>query len=162
MINNYLQKLSTKQKLLLTKDGLDTLRKRLDELTLTRLKTIQKLRLIDRKDKLDDPSVTNEIYDLEHSEKEISDLHNILQKVEPVVKTDIISVVDVGYTVELDTGIEKTFYTIVSPLEVDIEKGKISEDCPLGQALLGKQVGDTVSVVTLKGREMSYTIISIS
>ena len=53
-------------------------------------------------------------------------------------------------------------YTIVSPLEVDIEKGKISEDCLLGKTLLGKQIGDTISYVTPKGKEMSYTIISIT
>lgn len=161
-MKHYFKNLGEKRRFFITKDGLDSLKKRLDELTLKRLHTIQRLRMIDRKDKLDDPGVVDEIYNLEHSEQEISELNTILQKVEPVIKPDNPTCVEVGYTVELDTGTEKSLYTIVSPLEVDVEKGKISEECMLGQALLGKQIGDTVSIVTPKGKDMSYTIISIT
>lgn len=161
-MKHYFKNLGEKRKFFMTKDGLDSLKKRLDELTLTRLHTIQRLRMIDNKDKLDDPGVVDEIYNLEHSEQEISELNTILQKVEPVVKPSNPHCVEVGYTVELDSGTERALYTIVSPLEVDIEKGKISEDCLLGKALLGRQIGDTVSFTTPKGKEMSYTVISIT
>ena len=161
-MKHYFKNLGEKRRFFITKDGLDSLKKRLDELTLNRLHTIQRLRMIDKKDKLDDPGVADDIYKLEHSEQEISELNTILQKAEPVIKPSNPRYVEVGYTVEIDSGTEKALYTIVSPLEVDIEKGKISEDCLLGRALLGKQIGDTVSYSTPKGKEMSYTIISIT
>src|SRR5690349_11685835 len=158
-MKHYFKNLGEKRRFFITKDGLDSLKKRLDDLTLSRLHTIKRLRMIDKKDKLDDPGITDDIYNLEHSEQEISELNTILQKAEPVIKPSNPSSVEVGYTVELDSGTEKALYTIVSPLEVDIEKNKISEDCLLGKALLGKQIGDTVSYTTPKGKEMSYTII---
>lgn len=161
-MKHYFKGTGERRRFFLTKDGLDSLRKRLDELTLKRLTIIQRLRFIDKNDKLDDPAMTGEIYDLEHSEREISELNTILQKVEPVIKPANPSSVEIGYTVELDTGTEKAIYTIVSPLEVDIEKGKISEECILGKALLGKQIGDTISIVTPKGKDTSYTIVSIT
>lgn len=161
-MKHYFKNLGEKRRFFITKDGLDALKERLDELTLRRLQTIQRLRMIDKKEKLDDPSITDDIYNLEHSEQEISELNTILQKAEPVIKPSHPVYVEVGYTVELDSGTEKALYTVVSPLEVDLEKGKISEDCLLGKALLGKQIGDTVSFTTPKGKEMAYTIISIT
>ncbi len=37
-------------------------------------------------------------------------------------------------------------YTLVSPNEADFKQGKISVESPIGQALIGKEVGDTVEV----------------
>ncbi|MEM1270408.1 MAG: transcription elongation factor GreA [Bacteroidota bacterium] len=43
--------------------------------------------------------------------------------------------------------VNKVFqYTLVSAREADFKKGKISIDSPIGKALLGKEVGDVVSV----------------
>lgn len=55
---------------------------------------------------------------------------------------------------------EQTF-TIVSSEEADMTKGKISNHSPLGVALLGKCVGDTIEVKSPKGKT-SYTITRIS
>lgn len=54
---------------------------------------------------------------------------------------------------------EKNF-TIVSFNEADPIEGLISNESPLGQALLGKKKGDKVSVTTPKG-EMEYKIVEI-
>jgi transcription elongation factor GreA len=37
-------------------------------------------------------------------------------------------------------------YTLVSPHEANMKEGKISIKSPIGQALLGKKVGDSVDV----------------
>ena len=37
-------------------------------------------------------------------------------------------------------------YTLVSANEADFAKGKISVDSPIGKALLGKEIGETVEV----------------
>jgi Transcription elongation factor len=43
-------------------------------------------------------------------------------------------------------------YTLVSPNEADFAKGKISVDSPIGAALLGKEIGDIVTVTVPAGK----------
>ena len=59
-----------------------------------------------------------------------------------------------------DTDEENT-YTIVGPYEADISKSWISTSSPIGHALIGKKVGDSVEVTTPRGAK-SYEILSIS
>jgi transcription elongation factor GreA len=61
--------------------------------------------------------------------------------------------------VELPDGEEET-YTIVGSAEADPFEGKISNDSPIAKSLLGKKVGDQVSVQT-PGGEMSVRIVTI-
>ncbi|HEY6019896.1 MAG TPA: GreA/GreB family elongation factor, partial [Candidatus Paceibacterota bacterium] len=61
--------------------------------------------------------------------------------------------VTIGNTVvvcDLSTG-EEAKYTLVSPREVDLVRGKISSVSPIGQALLGKREGQTCSVTAPVG-----------
>ena len=46
----------------------------------------------------------------------------------------------------MESGNDKMTYTIVSPHEANMREGKISVKSPIAQALLGKKVGDVVSV----------------
>lgn len=55
---------------------------------------------------------------------------------------------------------EKT-YALVGSEEADSISGKISNESPLGSALLGKKVGDKVIVHAPKG-DMEYTVVSIA
>ncbi|TNE70995.1 transcription elongation factor GreA, partial [bacterium] len=43
-------------------------------------------------------------------------------------------------------------YTLVSPQEADFKQNRISIDSPIGQALLGKEVGDVVQVTVPAGK----------
>jgi transcription elongation factor GreA len=61
--------------------------------------------------------------------------------------------------VELPDGEEET-YTIVGSAEADPFEGKISNDSPIAKSLLGKKVGDEVTVQT-PGGEMNVRIVSI-
>lgn len=94
------------------------------------------------------------------SEARISEIENILQN---AIITDSHSTkngVGVGSVVvvkKIGENFEQTF-TIVGSEEVDLSEGKISNESPLGNALLGKEKGEKVSFVTPKG-EASYTII---
>ena len=47
---------------------------------------------------------------------------------------------------------EKIEYTLVTSEESDVSKGKISTTSPIGKSLMGKQVGDTATVVTPAGK----------
>jgi transcription elongation factor GreA len=71
-------------------------------------------------------------------------------------------VVKFGATVQLadeDTD-EKVKYQIVGPYEADLSKGSISVTSPIGRALIGKAVGDTVEVQTPRGAR-SYEIVGV-
>ncbi|WP_147532439.1 transcription elongation factor GreA [Bacillus marasmi] len=61
--------------------------------------------------------------------------------------------------IELPDGDEET-YTIVGSAEADPFEGKISNDSPIARSLMGKKVGDEVSVQT-PGGEMNVRITSI-
>ena len=72
------------------------------------------------------------------------------------------SVVAYGSRVKLEDveAREVTEYQIVFPEEVDPAAGYISLHSPLGQALLHKEVGDEVEVITPQGKRY-YQIISL-
>ena len=61
--------------------------------------------------------------------------------------------------VELPEGDEET-YTIVGSAEADPFEGKISNDSPIAKSLIGRKVGDQVTVQT-PGGEMKVKIIEI-
>lgn len=66
----------------------------------------------------------------------------------------------VGQTVVVEIGGKNKEYTIVGPQEADPFAGKISNESPLGQAFIGREVGDTVEVNTPAGAQ-NYKIIKI-
>jgi len=62
--------------------------------------------------------------------------------------------------VDVDTDEEKDF-TILGPDEADYSKGSISINSPVGQALLGRDVGDEITVDIPRGR-VTYEIIALN
>ena len=52
---------------------------------------------------------------------------------------------------DTDSGETQT-YTIVGEHEADIKRGRISIGAPVARALIGKEVGDTATVVTPTGK----------
>lgn len=68
--------------------------------------------------------------------------------------------VDIGCQVTVHAnGVEQT-YTIVGEFEADPAKKKISQDSPLGKALMGKKVGESVEFEAPVGK-VQYLIKSI-
>ena len=61
---------------------------------------------------------------------------------------------------DMDEDVEVT-YQLLGPEESDVEKGVISILSPLGQAILGKEVGDEVKVVT-PGGIREFEVIDIT
>src|SRR3989304_4985829 len=55
---------------------------------------------------------------------------------------------------------EEICYTLVSPREVDVKKGKISNASPMGQAIIGREQGETVVIEAPVGK-LHYRIIRI-
>lgn len=68
--------------------------------------------------------------------------------------------VSLGSNITLKHNGKSSSFTIVGPAEADPGNGLISNESPLGQALLGKKVSEKTAVTTPKG-EMYYQIVSI-
>lgn len=56
---------------------------------------------------------------------------------------------------------KKMKFTLVSEAEANLKESKLSVSSPIGKALLGKAVGDTVKAVTPAG-DMEFEILSIT
>ena len=54
-----------------------------------------------------------------------------------------------------------TRYHIVGSAEADPANAKISNESPVGQAVIGSKKGDVVPVVLPSGKTISYTVVSI-
>ena len=96
-------------------------------------------------------------------EARIEELEKILKNAEVVVEEEAdLDKVSIGCSVKiLDCEFDEELeYKIVGSTEANSLKGKISNESPVGKALLGKKVGDTVTVETPAG-EFSYKVLSI-
>ena len=72
-------------------------------------------------------------------------------------KAEVIKVSIYEYDKEFE---EEIVFQLVGSTEANSLKGKISNESPVGKALLGKQVGDIVKVET-PGGEFEYKVLSI-
>ena len=64
-------------------------------------------------------------------------------------------------TVSMQDGSERVF-TIVGAAEADISEGRISNESPVGAALLGAKKGDVVTAERPSGKQAEFTILKIS
>ncbi|HET6747530.1 MAG TPA: transcription elongation factor GreA [Candidatus Saccharimonadales bacterium] len=92
-------------------------------------------------------------------ESRIAEIEDILLNAE-LIKGGSKTKVSLGSKVELRTGKKTVHYTVVGPVEADPLEGKISNESPIGLALMGKKVGDKAAISTPKG-EVEYEIVSI-
>lgn len=92
-------------------------------------------------------------------ESRIAEIEDVLLNAE-IITTSRSSKVTLGSKVELKTAGRTVIYHIVGPVEADPLAGKISNESPIGVALMGKKVGDTVAITTPKG-EIKYEVIKV-
>lgn len=93
-------------------------------------------------------------------ESRIAEIEDILLNAE-LIRGGKTSKVSLGSKVELKTGKKTVVYSVVGPVEADPLEGKISNESPIGAALMGKKVGDTATITTPKG-STTYEIVSIN
>ena len=96
-------------------------------------------------------------------ERHIAELEDILENIEIIKSTGKKNKIQVGstvkvYDVEFD---EEVTYTIVGSTEANSIQRKISNESPVGSALMGKKVGDTVMVETQVG-QIEYKVLEIT
>ena len=98
----------------------------------------------------------------EKVEARISEIEHILLNVEVITKPKGDSRVQLGSSVKLknDAGKAKEFQ-VVGTVEADPLNGKISDESPIGMALMGKKEGESVEIVT-PAETALYKIVDIS
>lgn len=95
-------------------------------------------------------------------EGRLKEIEGLLSRAEIIDPTKLSGAIKFGATVKLvdeDTEEEKTFQ-IVGEQEADIAKGLLNIRSPLARALIGKEVGDSVEVMT-PGGGRAYEVLSI-
>lgn len=94
----------------------------------------------------------------------IEEIEKILKNAEIVTNEDVdANAINIGSTVrikdlEFDEEME---YKIVGSTEADVLGNKISNESPVGVALIGSKVGDTIEIETPSGEMVQYEILEI-
>lgn len=148
----------------LTKEGLEKLKLELDHLVRVRRKEIA-TRIQEAKE-LGDLSENAEYSEAKNeqmfNEGRIEELENSIKHAELIPDEPVAGgIVQVGSTVQAEHANQSVKFSIVGSNEADPLQGRISNESPLGRALLGKRVNDIVPVVTPKG-QIEYTITQVS
>ena len=154
------------KKNILTPDGLKALEDELQELKVVRRKEIaQKIKEAREQGDLSENAEYDAAKDEQRDiEARIEELEAILKNAEVVVEDEVdLNKINVGCAVKVYdiTFDEEMEFKIVGSTEANSLEGKISNESPVGQALMGKQIGDVVTVETQAG-VMEYKVLDIS
>ena len=153
-----IKQLPSNKHLLLTKEGLDELRAKLDNLRKVRYELCNDLRNIEPNERTDHIMSTDAVKMLEINEAEVSKIADVLSNAQAITKDEHPSDVKIGSTVNLRFGDHTVEYTLVHPIEADPSAHKISEKSPLGSALIGKKPHEHISFVAPKGIVYNYQL----
>ncbi len=143
------------KKIILTHEGLENLEKELQELKVVRRKDVAaKIKEARGQGDLSE----NAEYDAAKEEQaeieaRIVTIENMLRNAEVIDSGNVTDTVSIGNTIKLfDSEFEEEIeYTIVGSAEADPFNGKISNESPIGAAIIGHKIGDIVEVDTPDG-----------
>jgi transcription elongation factor GreA len=134
----------------LTQDGIDELKVELDNLIAQRGPIAERIKTAREFGDLSENAEYSSARDeQDRVESRISEVDYILKNVEVISSPKAGGKVQLGSKVSLkgSNGKDKEFQ-VVGTVEADPLEGKISDESPIGQALLGKKVGDEVEIIT--------------
>jgi len=98
----------------------------------------------------------------ERNENRISEIDNILQNLKLIVAPKNNSNVGLGSVVKLKSHDGKTKeFQVVGTVEADPLNGKISDESPIGQIIIGKKEGDEIEIST-PSESTTFKIVNIS
>ncbi len=156
--------MNEEKKVYLTQEGIDELKKQLDELK--NVKRPEVINALKEARALGDLSENAE-YDAARTEQalvegKIAEIEAMLENV-VVIKEKNTESVDIGTNVKLKyvDDNETDIYTICGSKEVDPFNNKISNESPIAQAIMHHRVGDIVTVLSPNG-QYNVQILEIS
>lgn len=153
------------KKNILTYEGLRQLEDELHDLKVNRRKAVaEKIKEAREQGDLSENAEYDAAKDEQRDiEARIEEIEKILKNAEVVVEDEVdLDVINIGCKVRIfDMEFaEELEYKIVGSTEANSLKGKISNESPVGRALLGSRVGDVVDVETQTG-VLQYKILEI-
>ena len=158
--------MDSEKEVLLTQEGYDNLEKELEYLTTEkRAEIAERIKVALGFGDLSENSEYDEAKNAQAAnETKIAELENKLRYARIIDESEIdTKTVQVGNTVKvLDMEFnEEESYTIVGSTEVDLAQNKISNESPIGEALMGAKKGQVVEAQAPAG-VIKYKIISIT
>ena len=133
----------------LTQEGIDELKVELDELIAQRGPIAERIKTAREFGDLSENAEYSSARDeQDRVENRISEVDYILKNVEVIGAPKAGGKVQLGSKVTLKNGGKTKEFQVVGTVEADPLEGKISDESPIGRALLGKKVGDEVEIVT--------------
>lgn len=153
------------KKNILTYEGLKKLEDELEELKVVKRKEVaQKIKEAREQGDLSENAEYDAAKDEQRDiEARIEEIEKILKNADVVVEEEVeIDKISIGCSVrildcEFDEELE---YKIVGSTEANSLKGKISNESPVGRALIGAKVGDVIKVETQVG-DLEYKVLEI-
>ena len=157
--------MAAEKKNILTYEGLKKLEDELEDLKVNRRKEVaDKIKEAREQGDLSENAEYDAAKDEQREiEARIEELEKILKNAEVVVEEDVdVDVINIGCKVKvLDMEFDEELeFRIVGSTEASSLQGKISNESPVGKALLRHKVGDVVGVETQAG-EIEYKILEI-
>ena len=157
--------MSMDKKNILTYEGLQKLEAELQDLKVVRRKEVaQKIKEAREQGDLSENAEYDAAKDEQRDiEARIEDIEKILKNAEVVVEEEVdLEKISIGCKVRIldEEFDEELEYKIVGSTEANSLKGKISNESPVGKALIGRKVGDEVTVETQVG-ELKYKVLEI-
>ncbi len=147
----------------LSKDGLGKLRAELDDMI-----TVKRPEVADRIHDAKEHGDLSENAEYEDAKNEQAFVEGRIQTLEAIIKNATIidehhstDHVQIGSTVSVESGDGSESFTIVGSAEAKPAEGRISNESPVGRALLGKKKGDKV-LVRVPAGDFTYKIVGIS
>jgi transcription elongation factor GreA len=147
----------------LTQQGVTELKAELEELTGLRGEIADRIKTArEFGDLAENMEYSAARQDQERNESRIAEIEHILANVQVIVAPKNDNKVVLGSTIKLEgvNGSSKQFQ-VVGTVEADPLNGKISDESPIGRALLGKKVGEDVEIQT-PAEKTTYKIAEIS
>jgi len=147
---------------LLTQEGYDSLAEQLSELKARQEHLITQIEEVAQPDESGEDGLVSQLKaELEVVDEKIENLGSVLEDVEIISGDNKRDQVEIGckVTIKVSGNLTKEF-NIVNNLEADPLANKISDQSPLGVALLGKKINDEVEVSAPAGK-ITYKIVSI-
>lgn len=146
----------------ITEKGLEALKQEMET-----LRNVKRPKVVDRLSNARQQGDLTENTDYHNARDELEFLDGRISELEGVLKTAVVVAsggngdgVALGTKVTLKSNRKEQIFNIVGEWEADPAEKKISHTSPLGQALIGKNVGDKVDVEAPAGK-ITYEILSI-
>jgi len=145
----------------LTQAGIDELNTELAALRIKRAGTAEAIKVArELGDLAENAEYQSARQEQERNDARIDEIERILANVE-VIKANGNKHVGLGSTVTLKGGKRDMVLQVVGTIEADPLAQKISDESPIGKALLGKKEGDDVEIVT-PVEKLTYKIAGIA